>query len=600
MVMDVDCEAIEYPPALISGAEAVLSALVDNGVEFIFGYPGGAVLPLYDALHNQELIQHILVRHEQAASHAAEGYAKATGRPGVVLVTSGPGATNAITGIVDAFMDSVPLVVLTGQVPTHLIGSDAFQEADIIGMTRSCTKHSYLVTDANCLSETIHEAFKIATSGRPGPVLVDIPKDVQLSLCRYVPPTLVNYPHISLSKTEIDPSSLDAAVALLNSSRRPIIYLGGGVIISGNQATELIAELAALWNAPVTATLNGLGAFPASSDRWLGMLGLYGTYHSNMAMHECDVMVCVGARFDDRVTGRLDAFSPLSRKIHIDIDASSINKNVIVDVAFPVDAADALRAIVEALRANDYESPNRTSWFGQISKWRERHESVDSSYVPKAGINPKTAITRLKEHCRGRESIITTEVGQHQMWAAHYWGFDAPRKWISSGSLGTMGFGLPAAIGAQIAFPKATVIDIAGEASIQMMLQELSTAVQYRLPIKIVILNNEWMGMVRQWQQMLHGGRYSQSYSESLPDFVALARAYGASGFRATSDEELDKALTEMFEEDGPCILDVYVDKLANNYPMIIAGGAHNQMILGDDELNTSLATLATQGKMLV
>jgi acetolactate synthase-1/2/3 large subunit len=569
----------------MTGAEIVVQALVDQGVDTLFGYPGGAVLPIYDALFNDneaygERLRHILVRHEQGATHAAEGYARSTGKPGVVLVTSGPGATNAITGIVDALMDSIPMVVFTGQVPTHLIGTDAFQEADTVGITRACTKHNYLVKDVADLPRIIHEAFHIATTGRPGPVLIDIPKDVQFSTATYQTPDEVSFSHGYAPRTKGDPGKITEAVRMIAKARRPVFYTGGGVINAGPAASAALRTFAAMTGAPVTSTLMGLGAFPAADPAWLGMLGMHGTFEANHAMHDCDVMICVGARFDDRVTGRLDAFSPNSKKIHIDIDASSINKNVRVDIGIIGDAASVLDDLIEAWKVEGLEA-NRTAlddWWRQIDAWR----AVQClRYTPSTtAIKPQQAIERLYELTKGRDTYITTEVGQHQMWAAQFYRFQEPNRWMTSGGLGTMGYGMPAAVGVQLAHPDSLVIDIAGEASIQMCIQELSTAVQYGLPIKIFILNNEWMGMVRQWQQLLHGERYSQSYSESLPDFVKLAEAYGAVGIRCSDPAELDAKILEMIESPHPVLFDCRVEKLENCLPMIPSGKAHNEMIL--------------------
>ncbi len=572
----------------LSGAEMVIQALVDQGVEVMFGYPGGAVLPIYDALFQDNeahgpRLRHILVRHEQGAAHAAEGYARSTGKPGVVLVTSGPGATNTVTGIVDALMDSIPLVVLTGQVPTHLIGTDAFQEADTVGITRSCTKQNYLVKNIRDLPRILHEAFHIATTGRPGPVLIDIPKDVQFAQGHYQGPDEVTFGHGYNPRTKGDAARVAEAARLIAGARRPIFYTGGGVINSGPEASALLRRLAAMTGAPVTSTLMGLGAFPAADPAWLGMLGMHGTFEANNAMHDCDVMVCVGARFDDRVTGRLDAFSPGSKKIHIDIDASSINKNVRVDVGIVGDAGSVLADLIEAWKAGGYQ-PNRQAlddWWRQIDNWRARQ--CLSYRTGDKVIKPQQAIERLYALTKDRDTYITTEVGQHQMWAAQFYRFQEPNRWMTSGGLGTMGYGLPAAVGVQLAHPGSLVIDIAGEASIQMMTQEISTAVQYNLPVKVFILNNEWMGMVRQWQALLHGERYSHSYSESLPDFVKLAEAYGAVGIRCSDPAELDAKILEMIDSPRPVIFDCRVEKNENCLPMIPSGKAHNEMILPDD-----------------
>jgi acetolactate synthase-1/2/3 large subunit len=568
----------------LSGAEVLLRALKDQGVEVIFGYPGGAVLPIYDAIFQQNAIRHILVRHEQAAVHAAEGYARSTGRVGVVLVTSGPGATNAVTGLLDALMDSVPLVCLTGQVPTHLIGNDAFQEADTTGITRPATKHNYLVKKAGDLARVVHEAFYVARSGRPGPVVIDLPKDIVIGRAPYVEPPSV--PHRSYRPvTSPDRGQIAKAVALLKAARRPIVYAGGGVINAGPAASAALVRLVRRMGTPCTNTLMGLGAYPSNDPLFLGMLGMHGTYEANLAMHGCDVMLNVGARFDDRVTGRLNAFSPDSQKIHIDIDPSSINKNVAVDIPIVGDAGAALEALLAAWDADETEQDRAAlaDWWRQIDTWR----GIDclrftQSREPGAVIKPQYAIQRLYEITReiGRETFITTEVGQHQMWAAQYFRFDRPNRWMTSGGLGTMGYGLPAAMGVQIAHPDALVIDIAGEASILMNIQEMSTIAQYRLPVKVFILNNQYMGMVRQWQELLHGGRYSESYSEALPDFVKLADAFYGKGMRVTSVDELDGAIREMIASPQAVIVDVAVDPTENCFPMIPSGAAHNEMIL--------------------
>ncbi|MBM7406979.1 MULTISPECIES: acetolactate synthase 3 large subunit [Sphingomonas] len=566
-----------------SGAEILVEALVDLGVELVFGYPGGAVLPIYDALFKQSKIRHILVRHEQAATHAAEGYARSTGKPGVVLVTSGPGATNAVTGITDALLDSIPMVVITGQVPTGLIGTDAFQEADTVGITSHCTKHNYLVKNPERLGSVVHEAFHIATSGRPGPVVIDIPKDVQVATARYSAPGPIQHKTYR-PQVEPDAAAIEAAVEMLAAAERPIFYTGGGIINSGPEASQLLRELVAITGAPVTSTLMGLGALPASSDKWLGMLGMHGTYEANLAMNQADLIVCLGARFDDRVTGRLDAFSPHSRKIHVDIDRSSVNKNVRVDLPIVADCGRALAAMIELWKARAYPTPDLSEWFARIAGWRAKH-CLD--FEDRADeIMPQRAIRALYEATKHRAPIISTEVGQHQMWAAQHFGFEAPNKWLTSGGLGTMGYGLPAAIGAQLGDPDALVIDIAGEASIQMNIQELATATQYRLPVKIFILNNEYMGMVRQWQELTYSGRYSESYSESLPDFVKLAEAYGWKGIRIEHPDDLDAGIDAMLAHDGPVVVDCRVSKLANCFPMIPSGAAHTEMILWASEVS--------------
>ncbi|MEO1015507.1 MAG: acetolactate synthase 3 large subunit [Pseudomonadota bacterium] len=563
----------------MTGAEIVLEVLKAQGVDVIFGYPGGAVLPIYDALHDAPEIEHILVRHEQGAGHMAEGYARSTGRPGVALATSGPGATNLVTPITDAMMDSIPMVAITGQVPSHLIGTDAFQECDTVGITRCCAKHNYLVTDVDDLARALHEAFHVATTGRPGPVVVDIPKDVQFATGRYVSADAVSRPTYAPAR-EPDPDAIKEGAALMRRAKRPVFYTGGGVINSGPGASKLLRELQAETGFPVTSTLMGLGAFPASHPDWLGMLGMHGSFEANNAMHDCDLMICIGARFDDRVTGRIDAFSPNSKKIHVDVDPSSINKNVRVDVPIVADCGEALRALLNAWREETGRTPSLKAWRSEIDGWRERR---CFAYAPdEASIKPQYAIERLYELTKDRQPYITTEVGQHQMWAAQFFHFEEPNRWMTSGGLGTMGYGLPAAVGVQAAHRDALVIDIAGEASVQMTMQEVSTAVQHELPIKVFILNNEWMGMVRQWQQLLHGERYSHSYSASLPDFVALAEAYGARGLRCDDPAELDAKIQEMIETPGPVIFDCRVTREENCLPMIPSGAAHNEMILAD------------------
>jgi acetolactate synthase I/II/III large subunit len=577
----------------LTGAQMVVRALKDQGVTHIFGYPGGAVLPIYDALFADNGITHVLVRHEQGATHAAEGYARSTGKPGVVLVTSGPGATNAVTGLTDALMDSIPLVVLTGQVATHLIGTDAFQEADTVGITRACTKHNWLVKEVNDLSRVLHEAFQIATQGRPGPVVVDIPKDVQFKTGEYFAPDQVRH-RTFRPKTEPEAEQILRAVQMMAEAKRPIFYTGGGIINAGPKASLALRELASLTGFPVTSTLMGLGAFPASSPQWLGMLGMHGTYEANHAMHDCDLMVCLGARFDDRVTGRIDAFSPGSRKIHLDIDASQINKIVRVDLGIVGDAGKAIAEMVRLWKAKALRPQNLKEWWAQIDQWRAR-KSLAYQGSDKL-IKPQYAIDRLYDLTRGRDVYITTEVGQHQMWAAQRFKFEEPNRWMTSGGLGTMGYGLPAAVGVQMAHPNSLVIDIAGEASVQMTMQEMSTAVQYDLPIKIFILNNQYMGMVRQWQELLHGARYSHSYSEALPDFVKLAEAFGCLGLRASKPQELDDKIRQMIDSKKPVLFDCQVDPAENCFPMIPSGGAHNDMILSA----LSDAMVSDEGKMLV
>ena len=569
----------------MTGAEMVIRALTDNGVEHIFGYPGGAALPIYDAMFQQDKIEHILVRHEQGATHMAEGYARSTGKCGVVLVTSGPGATNAVTGLTDALMDSIPLVCITAQVPTNLIGTDGFQECDTVGITRSCTKHNYLVKHVDDLPRVLHEAFLIATTGRPGPVVIDIPKDIQFALGDYYTPDVEKLRHQSYRpQMEGDLAAIEAAVDLMLRAERPVFYTGGGVINAGPEASELLRELAELTGFPVTSTLMGLGAFPASNAQWLGMLGMHGTYEANLAMHDCDVMINIGARFDDRITGRIDAFSPGSRKIHVDIDPSSINKVVNVDIPIIGDCARVLSEMIRIYRSktNQPRSEAIAPWWAQIEKWRAvnslGYKNSETTIKPQYAIERLYAATRAQD----KDVFITTEVGQHQMWAAQHFHFDKPNRWMTSGGLGTMGYGLPAAVGVQVAHPDALVIDIAGEASVQMTMQEISTAVQYRLPVKIFILNNERMGMVRQWQDLLHGSRYAHSYSESLPDFVKLAEAYGAKGVRCDTPADLDAAIAEMLDYDGPVLFDVLVERDENCLPMIPSGKAHNEIILSD------------------
>ena len=582
----------------LTGAEIVFKALTDHKVEYIFGYPGGAVLPLYDQLSKQKKIKHILVRHEQGAGHAAEGYARSTGKPGVVLVTSGPGATNMVTALTDAYMDSIPLVCITGQVPTHLIGTDAFQECDTTGITRPCTKHNWLVKDVNQIAETIHKAFRIATTGRPGPVLIDIPKDIQFKKGIYQ----------SEEKVEIDsyrpnykgdPDQIEKAVEMISQAKKPIFYTGGGIINAGEKASEILRELVSTTGFPITSTLQGLGCYPGEDSQFLGMLGMHGTFEANNAMHDCDLMINIGARFDDRITGMVSKFSPNSKKIHIDIDPSSINKIVKVDVAIVGDAQSIMSTMLEIIKKKypGFKNSNKekiSDWWKQIEKWREKKSL--SFKEDKKTILPQYAVQRLYELTKNQDTFITTEVGQHQMWAAQHYKFSKPNRWMTSGGLGTMGYGLPAAIGVQVAHPKRLVIDIAGEASILMNIQELSTAVQYRLPVKIFILNNEYMGMVRQWQELLHDKNYSESYSEALPDFVKLAEAYGAIGIRASKPHELDEKIKEMINVDKPVIFDCRVTKEENCFPMIPSGKAHNEMILGPDDDDV----ITEEGKVLV
>ena len=587
-------------PKLYTGAEIVFKCLEEQKVNHIFGYPGGAVLPIYDELKNHKSIKHILARHEQGAGHAAEGYARSSGKPGVLLVTSGPGATNAVTALTDAYMDSVPLVCISGQVPTHLIGTDAFQECDTTGITRPCTKHNWLVKDVNDLAGIIHKAFEIATTGRPGPVLIDIPKDIQFNKGTYKVKKNKSSQKLNGSKSnKINLKDLDKFIEMMKKSSKPIFYTGGGVINSGPKASKLLREIVSLTGFPITSTLQGLGSYPGDDPQFLGMLGMHGTYEANNAMHDCDLMINIGARFDDRITGKIDEFSPKSKKIHIDIDPSSIGKNVDVDLAIASDVAELLDQLITKFKVKnkDFINSNKqktSKWWAQIDKWREKKSLsfINSSKT----IKPQHAVQRLYELTKNQDTFITTEVGQHQMWAAQHYKFNKPNRWMTSGGLGTMGYGLPAAIGVQIAHPKKLVVDIAGEASILMNMQEMSTAVQYRLPIKIFILNNEYMGMVRQWQELLHDKNYSESYTEALPDFVKLAEAYGAVGIRAKTPDELDEKIKEMINSDKPVIFDCVVDKQENCYPMIPSGKPHNQMLLGpEDEKDVS-----DEGKTLV
>ena len=588
-------------PKLLSGAEIVFKALEDQKVEYIFGYPGGAVLPIYDELKNHKSIKHILARHEQGAGHAAEGYARSSGKPGVLLVTSGPGATNAVTALTDAYMDSIPVVCISGQVPTHLIGTDAFQECDTTGITRPCTKHNWLVKDVNDLADIMNQAFKIATTGRPGPVLVDIPKDIQFNKGIYkVSKNKLEKKLNGALTNKINLKDVDKFIEMIKKSSKPIFYTGGGVINSGPKASELLRELVSLTGFPITSTLQGLGAYPGDDPQFLGMLGMHGTYEANNAMHDCDLMINIGARFDDRITGKIDEFSPKSKKIHIDIDPSSIGKNVKVDLAITSDVTELLQAVIKRFKEKnknfiDSNKQITAKWWSQIDKWREKKSL--NFINSKETIKPQHAVQRLYELTKHQDTFITTEVGQHQMWAAQHYKFNKPNRWMTSGGLGTMGYGLPAAIGVQIAHPKKLVVDIAGEASILMNIQEMSTAIQYRLPVKIFILNNEYMGMVRQWQELLHDKNYSESYTEALPDFVKLAEAYGAVGIRAKTPDELDEKIKEMINTDKPVIFDCVVDKVENCYPMIPSGKPHNQMLLGPEDEKEEVSD---EGKTLV
>jgi len=585
---------------LYSGAEIVFKCLEDQGVKNIFGYPGGAVLPIYDELKNHKSIKHILVRHEQGAGHAAEGYARSTGKPGVLLVTSGPGATNAVTALTDAYMDSVPLVCISGQVPTHLIGTDAFQECDTTGITRPCTKHNWLVKDVNDLSKIIHKAFEVATTGRPGPVLVDIPKDVQFRKTKYSKPKTIKKLN-GKNHNKFNQKDINKLIELMSKASKPIFYTGGGVVNSGPKASDLLKELVSLTGFPITSTLQGLGSYPGEDNQFLGMLGMHGSYEANNAMHDCDLMINIGARFDDRITGKIDEFSPKSKKIHIDIDPSSINKNVKVDLPIVGDVAKVISSTINTIKKvkpNFLKSNKQkiSKWWETIQKWRSINsfDFINSTET----IKPQYAIQRLYELTKQKETFITTEVGQHQMWAAQHYKFNKPNRWMTSGGLGTMGYGLPAAVGVQVAHPNKLVIDIAGEASVLMTMQEMSTAVQYSLPIKIFILNNEYMGMVRQWQELLHEKNYSESYTAALPDFVKLAEAYGCVGIRATTPDELDDKIIDMINTDRPVIFDCLVDKEENCFPMIPSGKPHNQMLLGPKDQKKNKIT--RKGKTLV
>jgi len=585
---------------LYSGAEIVFKCLKDQDVEFIFGYPGGAVLPIYDELKNHSSIKHILVRHEQGAGHAAEGYARSSGKPGVVLVTSGPGATNVVTALTDAYMDSVPLVCISGQVPTHLIGTDAFQECDTTGITRPCTKHNWLVKDIKDLPKILHDAFQVATTGRPGPVLVDIPKDIQFAKAEYSKPKKVKKTN-GKSHNRFSQNDIDELVNLISKAKKPVVYSGGGVINSGPKASEALKEFVRLIGFPITSTLQGLGAFPGDDNQFIGMLGMHGTYEANNAMHDCDLLINIGARFDDRITGKIDEFSPKSKKVHIDIDPSSINKIIKVDLAIVGDVNEVLKSTIKKInkKQNGIKTSNKqniSKWWEQIQKWRTKDSLgfINSDET----IKPQHAVQRLYELTKNQDTFITTEVGQHQMWAAQHYKFNKPNRWMTSGGLGTMGYGLPAAVGVQIAHPDKLVVDIAGEASVLMTMQEMSTAVQYNLPIKIFVLNNQYMGMVRQWQELLHEKNYSESYSEALPDFVKLAEAYGCKGIIAKNPEELDSKIKEMLDHNGPVIFDCHVDPNENCFPMIPSGKPHNQMILGPNDKKDNKIT--GKGKALV
>ncbi|WP_066706558.1 acetolactate synthase 3 large subunit [Celeribacter ethanolicus] len=578
----------------MTGAKMVVQALKDQGVDTVFGYPGGAVLPIYDEIFQQNDIKHVLVRHEQAAVHAAEGYARSTGKVGVALVTSGPGATNAVTGLTDALMDSIPIVVLSGQVPTFMIGTDGFQEADTVGITRPCTKHNWLVKDTDKLSETLHQAFHVATSGRPGPVLVDLPKDVQFADGEYTPPAKVKMGHYK-PRLKASIEEINDIVALIEKAERPVFYTGGGVINSGPGASQLLRELVDATGFPITSTLMGLGAYPASGKGWLGMLGMHGLYEANMAMHGCDLMINIGARFDDRITGRIQDFSPNSKKIHVDIDPSSINKIIHVDLPVIGDVGHVLEDVLKVWKSRGRKKADLSAWWAQIEEWKEvRCLTYKNSETV---IKPQYALERLEALTKGMDRYVTTEVGQHQMWAAQFLGFEDPNRWMTSGGLGTMGYGFPASIGVQMAHPQSLVINVAGEASWLMNMQEMGTAMQYRLPVKQFILNNERLGMVRQWQQLLHGERYSSSWSESLPDFVKLAEAFGAKGIQCSDPKDLDDAIMEMIKYDGPVIFDCLVEKHENCFPMIPSGKPHNEMLLGEASVE---GAIKSDGAVLV
>ena len=582
----------------MTGAAIVFKALEEQGVDTIFGYHGGAVLPIYDELKNHKKIRHFLVRHEQGAGHAAEGYARSSGKPGVVLVTSGPGVTNTVTALTDAYMDSIPIVCIAGQVPTHLIGTDAFQECDATGITRPCTKHNWLVKDVKDLSKIMHKAFEVATSGRPGPVLVDIPKDIQFNKTKYI--SYKNKKQLNSKKNNLfTQKDIEAATEYFKKSSKPVIYTGGGVVNSGPEASTLLRELVAITGFPITSTLQGLGCYPGEDNQFIGMLGMHGTFEANNAMHDCDLLINIGARFDDRITGKVDEFSPKSKKIHIDIDPSSINKNVKVDLPIVGDVARVLKALIKTFKRKhpNFERSNKqkiSKWWSQIGKWREKKSLnfINSTTI----IKPQHAVQRLYELTKHKDVFVTTEVGQHQMWAAQHYKFNKPNRWMTSGGLGTMGYGLPAAVGVQVAHPDKLVIDIAGEASVLMTMQEMSTAVQHKLPIKIFILNNEYMGMVRQWQELLHNKNYAESYTAALPDFVKLAEAYGCVGIRAKTPDELDQKIKEMIEVDKPVIFDCVVDKTENCFPMIPSGKPHNQMLLGPQDEEE----ISDEGKVLV